>query len=91
MGVRQNMQKARSRPAGLVPSVVLIHFFSLGLKKLSPLLNFRARARARARARIRGGGSGSGSDLGWGIVFGLGLGVPEALHHLLEVDAELRG
>merc|ERR1740139_2014825 len=36
MGVRQNMQEARSRPAGLVPSVVLIHFFSLGLKKLSP-------------------------------------------------------
>merc|ERR1719399_2131607 len=30
------MQNARSRPSGLVPSVVLIHFFSLGLKKLSP-------------------------------------------------------
>mmetsp|Transcript_25141 Transcript_25141/g.51075 ORF Transcript_25141/g.51075 Transcript_25141/m.51075 type:complete len:223 (-) Transcript_25141:621-1289(-) len=36
MGVRQNMQKARSRPAGLLPSDVLIHFFSFGLKKLSP-------------------------------------------------------
>jgi len=32
IGVRQNMQKARSRPAGAVPLAALIHFFSFGLK-----------------------------------------------------------
>ena len=32
MGVMQNMQKARSRPAGACDEAALIHFFSLGLK-----------------------------------------------------------